>query len=99
MNADWTALFNLIVGLMPLIQQIVEWIEKTIGAGQGPKKKQIVFDQILSMIPLEMAKSNRVRNAISTQIDNTVTSLNKAGFFKHTILAKVDPDQMNLFGA
>jgi hypothetical protein len=85
---DVAAIIALITELMPIIDQVIKWIEKLFPKATGAAKKQMAMNVIAAVSPESMNKGTEGADAISKLIDERIAVLNKWGVLKHRVKKK-----------
>jgi hypothetical protein len=80
---DVAAIIALITAMMPIIDQVIKWIEKLFPKATGVAKKKMAMDVIAAVSPESVGKGTEQSDAISKLIDERVAVLNKTGVLKH----------------
>lgn len=80
---DLIAILAFITALMPLIDQVVLWIEKLFPKKTGIEKKDAATKTINALMPASVQAIPDIAEVVSKSIDQRVAIYNQAGKFKH----------------
>jgi hypothetical protein len=83
MATDFVAIIALITALMPIIDQVVLWIEKLFPKKTGREKKEAATKTINALMPACTQVIPDLPEIISRSIDQRVSIYNQSGKFKH----------------
>lgn len=74
--------------LMPLIDQVIKWIEKLFAKKPGALKKAKAAMVLNTILPEGVLKGPEADSLIGNLIDSRVAMMNEAGVFKHAAKVK-----------
>ena len=80
---DLAAILAFITAIMPLIDQVITWIEKLFPNSTGVEKKAAATKTLTALIPSAALGIPDIAEVVSKSIDQRVAILNQAGKFKH----------------
>lgn len=83
MAMDLIAILAFITALMPLIDQVVLWIEKLFPKKSGIEKKDAATKTINALMPASVQAIPDIAEVVSKSIDQRVAIYNQSGKFKH----------------
>lgn len=83
MSTDWTAILAFITALVPIIDQVITWIERLLKTKTGAEKKEAATKIINAALPAAAQAIPDIADIISKSIDQRVAIYNQAGKFKH----------------
>lgn len=96
---NWLEVVQGILALMPVIQMVVELIERLFKGSTGAEKKAIAFDSLIRILPAIAPLKVVPSDVLAFTIDAVVWQKNGSGEFKHADPAKTDLDWLQTFGA
>ena len=97
--ADWLEIVQGILALMPVIQMVIELIERLFSKSTGAEKKVIAFDSLTRILPAIAPLKVVPSDVLSFAIDAAVWQKNSSGEFRHSDPGKSDLDWLQMFGA
>jgi hypothetical protein len=80
---DVAAILALITALIPVVDQVIKWIEKLFPTATGTAKKLAATNVLNAVIPGDQIQSLEGKEVVSKLIDQRVAALNAAGTLKH----------------
>jgi hypothetical protein len=80
---DVAAIMALITALMPIIDQVIKWIEKLFPKGTGAAKKAKATEVLAALMPAGATKGADAEAVVSKLIDQRVAALNETGVLRH----------------
>ncbi len=83
MAMDLIAILAFITALMPLIDQVILWIEKLFPKKSGTEKKDAATKTINALMPASVQAIPDIAEVVSKSIDQRVAIYNQSGKFKH----------------
>lgn len=83
MAMDIAAILAIAAALMPLIDQVITWIERLFPKKTGAEKKDAATKTINALMPAAAQAIPDIADVISKSIDQRVAIYNQAGKFKH----------------
>lgn len=83
MATDIAAILALVTALMPLIDQVITWIERLFPKKTGVEKKDAATKTINALMPASIQAIPDIADVVSKTIDQRVGIYNQAGKFKH----------------
>jgi len=86
---DAASIIGLITALMPIMDQVVKWIEQLFPKSAGSAKKAVAVSVIDAVMPAGITKGPEAQEVISKMIDERVAALNELGVLKHKKKVKV----------
>jgi hypothetical protein len=88
MALDLAAILAFITAIMPLIDQVITWIEKLFPNSTGIEKKAAATKTLSALMPAAAMAIPDLPEIISKSIDQQVAIKNQAGKFKHKASTK-----------
>lgn len=80
---DIAAIFSLITMLMPVVDQVIKWIEKLFPLAPGTEKKKKALEVLGVVVPGAFTKAAEADQVVGELIDKRVAALNASGALKH----------------
>lgn len=84
MATDLAIIIQIATLLMPLIDQIIKWIERLFPRTPGAAKKVKAMEVLKAVMPVTKGTAAELEEVSSKLIDQRVAALNEAGVFKHS---------------
>jgi uncharacterized membrane protein len=91
MATDWVAIMAFIAALMPIIDQVIAWIERLLKNSTGAEKKVAATKTINALMPAAALALSDYNDIVSKSIDQRVAIFNQSGKFKHKGTTKKSP--------